>query len=91
MWSEGFRWLIEESSKFDNLDIYGFDDMNYADNIANYRDSTHYNTDMNKLQLDSIKNKTHILTPQNIESYLDIMQEKIKSYNIDFIEVLFKQ
>ena len=74
------KWLV--SQNLPNMKIYGFDDLPYADDIANYKDLTHYNVDMNSMQLDAIANGTHILTPQNIDSYLATMESKIKSYDI---------
>ena len=64
--------------------MYGFNNLSYTDtdDIANYRDFTHYNTDMNSLQLDAIKNKSHILTLENIDMYLNTMQQKIQNYDI---------
>ena len=75
-------WLLEQTKDLKNVTIYGFDTLDYADNIANYKDSTHYNIDMNSLQLDSIQNKKHILTPDNIESYFDIFEQKIQDYDL---------
>lgn len=74
------KWLV--SQNLPNMKIYGFDDLDYANDIANYKDLTHYNVDMNSMQLDAIANGTHILTPQNIDSYLATMESKIKSYDI---------
>lgn len=76
------NWLINESQNLSNMKIYGFDDLDYADNIANYKDLTHYNVDMNSMQLNAIANGTHILTLQNIDKYLATMESKIKSYDI---------
>lgn len=74
------KWLV--SQNLPNMKIYGFDDLDYADDIANYKDLPHYNIDMNSMQLDAIANGTHILTPQNIDSYLATMESKIKNYDI---------
>lgn len=74
------KWLV--SQNLPNMKIYGFDDLDYADDIANYKDLTHYNVDMNSMQLDAIASGTHILTPQNIDSYLATMESKIKNYDI---------
>lgn len=74
------KWLV--SQNLPNMKIYGFDDLDYADDIANYKDLTHYNVDMNSIQLDAIANGTHILTSQNIDSYLTTMESKIKNYDI---------
>ena len=77
------KWFIEETSQYPNVKIYGFDDLDYADNIVNYKDPSHYNIDMNSMQLDAIKNNTHILTPQNMDKYFEIMEEKIRNYDLE--------
>lgn len=76
------KWFIKETSQYPNVKIYGFDDLDYVDNIANYKDTSHYNIDMNSMQLDAIKNNTHILTPQNMDSYFNTMEEKIRNYDL---------
>ncbi len=76
------KWLVNEVANLENVKIYGFDDLPYADDIANYKDLTHYNVDMNSMQLDAIASGTHILTPQNIEDYLATMEAKIKAYDL---------
>ena len=75
-------YLAQEVANLDNAKIYGFDSLDYADNIANYIDHEHYYLDMNSMQLDAIANGTHILTPENIDEYLQTMENKIKSYDI---------
>lgn len=85
------HWIVLEASKYQNVKIYGFDDLDYADDIANYRDLTHYNIDMNEIQLMAIKNQTNILTKTNIEEYLENFENKIRKYNIDeFIKAVKK-
>ncbi|CAM4085776.1 hypothetical protein [Campylobacter armoricus] len=77
------KYIIQKSKTFENVKIYGFDDLDYADNIANYKDLNHYNIDMNSMQLDAIKNQTNILTPENMDEYFKIMVEKIKNYDLN--------
>ena len=77
------KWLIRETQNYPNVKIYGFDDLDYADNIANYKDPSHYNIDMNSMQLDAIANQTHILTTQNMEEYFKTMETRIKNYNLE--------
>ncbi|OCR13572.1 hypothetical protein BA919_08025 [Helicobacter pullorum] len=81
------KWFVQELEKYPNAKIYGFDTLDYADDIANYKDFTHYNVDMNSLHLDSIKQGKHILDSNNIDSYLKVMEGKIKNYDLKpFIE-----
>ena len=79
---EMFVWFVNEGAKYKNARIYGFDDTNYPDTFANYKDLQHYNVDMNSMQLDAIADGTHILTPQNIDEYLQTMENKIKAYDL---------
>lgn len=81
-WRVVMSYFIRESMKYPNVKVYGFDDLSYADNLGNYIDKTHYKTDLNSMQLDAIKNNTHLLTEKNIESYFDTMEQKIKDYDI---------
>lgn len=88
-WEKSLRYFIAQSSSYKNVKVYGFDDLDYADDIANYKDLPHYNKDLNSFQLDAIKNQTNILTPKNIDKYLKTMEQKIKSYDIKpFIKAL---
>ena len=84
-------YVVNESKKYPNIKIYGFDDLDYADNIANYNDLIHYNTNMNLMQLNAIKNNTNRLTPQNIDKYFQIMEEKIKVYDIKPLQEQIKK
>ena len=81
-WGIMLKWLVGECSKYENCKIYGFDDLPYADDIANYGDFVHPNVDMNSMQLDAIADGTHILTPKNIDEYLQTMENKIKAYDL---------
>ena len=76
------KWFVKESAKYKNVRIYGLDNLDYADNLDNYTDARHYYVDMNSMQLDAIANGTHILTPKNIDEYLQTMENKIKAYDL---------
>ena len=88
-WKKSLQYFIAQSSSYKNVKVYGFDDLDYADDIANYKDLSHYSKDLNSIQLDAIKNQTNILTTQNIDKYLKTMEQKIKSYDVEpFIKAL---
>lgn len=82
-WGAVLTWLIGELESYPNVKIYGFDTLDYADNIANYSDLIHYNIDMNSMQLDAIRDNTHRLTSENIEEYLKTMELKIQEYDVE--------
>lgn len=83
------RWFVKESTKYENIKVYGFDDLPYSDEIANYVDYTHYNVDMNSLFIKAIKTNSHLVNSENIDTYLAKMQEKIEKYDIlPFLNIL---
>lgn len=84
-------WLLQEIKDLDNVQIYAFDTFDYPDNIANYAgDTVHYNKDINSIQLDAIKNQTNILTLENVDSYFNIVENKIKNYDMNPFIQIFK-
>lgn len=84
-------WFVLELEKYPNAILYGFDDLDYADEIANYKDLTHYNIDMNSMQLDAIRENAHRLTSKNIEEYLKTMEAKIQEYEVEPLVKITKE
>lgn len=91
-WQQVIKWFVTIIAQYPNATLYGFDDMEYMDYINNYMDLTHYNVDMHKYFTQAIATQTHIVTPENIDAYLDTMEQKIRTYNLaPLIEILTKQ
>ena len=82
-------YLIKQ--KPSNVKIYGFDDMGFTDDIANYVDLGHYSKDINSKMLDWIAQKKGILTTQNFDEYWDKYEQKSKAFDLSkFLEELQK-
>lgn len=91
-WQQAVAWLVGEVENLPNATIYGFDDMpSYTADIANYMDPEHYNIDMNRIFIKAIKNGEHILTPQNINAYLQNMEEHVAGYDLTPLATIVKQ
>jgi hypothetical protein len=76
------KYLVEFSKKYENLRIHGFDNETFTADITNYGDPGHYCPKINEFMLDAIKNGKHILTPENIDDYLEQMEEGIKKFDL---------
>ncbi|ORU92529.1 MAG: hypothetical protein A6F70_03155 [Cycloclasticus sp. symbiont of Bathymodiolus heckerae] len=83
LYLETIRHLVVEGAKYKNLKVYSFDDMGYLDNLNNYRDMRHYNTDMNNVMLDSIKDKKRVIRVSNLEAFIEKIDKKNASYAFD--------
>ncbi len=77
------RHLVERSVEFDNLDLYGYEDQGFLDNISNYKDLGHYHWWVNEKMLKDIAEKNHVLTKQNVDSYL--YKARVKSLKFDLV------
>lgn len=83
------RYLLDQN--LPNLKVYGFDDMGFTDDIANYVDLGHYSKDINSKMLDWIAQKKGILTTQNFDEYWDKYEQKSKAFDLSkFLEELQK-
>ena len=76
------RYLVELSTKYENMKIYGWGDRAFLDDIANYKDTGHYHPSINVLMLKEIKDEKGLLTADNIDEYLTTFTKKALEYNL---------
>ncbi|MGJ0366215.1 hypothetical protein [Aliarcobacter cryaerophilus] len=76
------KYLVQQSVLYKNLEIYGYEDKEFLDDIANYKDLSHYHQWINSMMLQSFKNKTELLTIQNVDNYIKVAEDKAQNYNI---------
>ena len=79
---EVLRYLVQKSSEFKNLKIYAWGDTGYPDDIANYKDLTHYSHKFNSLMLSYIRDDIGLLTPENFEKYYAEFEQKSLEFDI---------
>ncbi|MEA2018886.1 MAG: hypothetical protein U9N59_10600 [Campylobacterota bacterium] len=89
------KYYVEKSSTYNNLKVYGFEDRNFLDKIENYKDTAHYHYSINAKMLKWISKENGLLTKDNIDEYLKIIENKALSFNIhklsDKINLLEKE
>jgi len=83
LYLETMRYLVVEGAKYKNLKVYSFDDMAYLDDLNNYRDMRHYNTDMNNAMLAAIKEQKGIISIDNVEPFIEMIDRKNAGYKLD--------
>lgn len=75
-------YLVNLTKDMPNIHIYGFEDLDFLDDIANYRDTTHYHPKFNSLFLDAIRAGQHELTPRTLKKYLEDCEQKAWDFDI---------
>lgn len=76
------RYLVERTKANKNIHIYGFEDQDFPDDMANYKDIYHYHQRFNSQFLDAIASGSHELTSENVEGYLQRCEQKAWDYDI---------
>lgn len=77
-----YEYLAQKTQSFENVEIYWFYDEDFVFNIRNYKDLTHYYYSINSLQLDAIRDGTHILNVSNCQQKFKNFTKKIKRFNL---------
>lgn len=96
VYMESLKYLVDASEENENLKVYAWGNDDFVDDIANYRDLTHYNEKINSWMLHAIQRDEGFLTRQNVDAYLKLFKQKALDYNSTTIlnrvhkEVTFK-
>lgn len=78
-----YAYIVEKTADLKNVKIYWFYEEDYVFDIANYKDTTHYHYSVNSLQLDAIKEGSHILTLKNMDKKFADFITRINDYDLE--------
>lgn len=79
---EVVRYFTKKAAELGNLEVYGYEDQSFLDNIAIYKDPNHYHWSVNKKMLNDIAKRKHLLTPTNLPFYLQQARSKALSFDL---------
>lgn len=79
------RRFAQAASELENVNVYGFEDHDFLDDIANYKDTKHYNQWVNDMMLESIKSGNNMISLGNVDEYLN--QARINALKFDIINL----
>lgn len=75
--------IIKASKKYKNLKYYYFQNMDFTSNWRDFSyDLKHYRPWVNKLEIEAIKNKTHILDTSNLYKTMAKFKQNILEYDV---------
>lgn len=79
---ERMRYVVSAIERYPNAKTYGFDHLEFTNDIANYKDPSHHHPRFNSAVLRWMKSNDHELTGHNIETYITTVSELAKNYDI---------
>lgn len=80
------RHLAEEAEQLPNLEVYGFEDAAFLDDLANYKDLGHYRAAIDSELLTDMAAGRHRLRGDNVEAYLQLATDKAAHYDLTAIK-----
>ena len=78
---EAYRHIVTASMFHKNLKIYGWGNLEYQNDIKNYRDLVHYGPDMNTMMLQYIHDDFGRLTLDNFDEYYEQYEENARAFD----------
>lgn len=77
------RYLAVLSARLPNLHVFGYEDQDFLDDIARYKDMDHFDPAINTLIAHSIGQGTNRLTAMNVERYISEAKRRAMEYRLD--------
>jgi len=74
------RLVVNECARHPNIHVFGFETEDFLDDIANYKDTSHYHQLFNSKMLHWMKNGEHELKPENLETYIQEITARAAAY-----------
>ena len=83
LYLERIRYAVEKVEGMPNGLVFGFDHLDFLDDLRNYKDSGHYHPRFNSEMLKWMHDRQHQLTKNNVVSYVQTISQRAKHYNLD--------
>ncbi|MGZ3411924.1 MAG: hypothetical protein ACXWJ6_04995 [Xanthobacteraceae bacterium] len=80
------RCTVDAVAGIPNVRVHAFDNEDWiTSDLRNYFDTSHiYNKGVFKYLLDEVRQRSHVLTPQNFGAYETRLRERVKNYVPEF-------
>lgn len=76
------RYLTTRSSTLHNLQVYAYGDFDFLDDLANYKDESHFHESINSWLLYAMNEHIGILTEERVEEYIVSITNKARNFNL---------
>jgi len=77
------RYLAGLSGRLPNLHVFGYEDQDFLDDIARYKDVDHFDPGINSLLTRSIGQGQNRLTVTNVERYITEARRRATAFQLD--------
>lgn len=79
------RSVIQDAEKYQNVKVFGFETEDFLDDIANYKDTSHYHQSINSKIMHWMKNGEHELKSSILEPYIQEITDRAAVYPLKHV------
>jgi hypothetical protein len=83
--------IVLDSEKYNNIELYWFNDDPFIDDIKNYKDLAHYSSEFNSMFLKNFSLNKSIIDLTNYKIYLQSLERRASKLDIRGLDLLIKQ
>lgn len=76
------KHLVAATTQLPNVEVYGFEDENFLDDLGNYKDLVHYRETFDSFILTAIARGEHRLTSANVDQYLSTLATRARAVDL---------
>lgn len=77
------EYLVKQTEKYPNLEVYAFANDDYTNDIANYKDEAHYHPDINRSMLTDIATGKDRLTSENVGTFIEKLSQRASAFDME--------
>jgi len=82
LYLERVQYAVEKLEGIPNGLVFGFDDLDFLDDLGNYKDTGHYHPRYNSAMLKWMYQRQYQLTKKNVDSYLEAISQRANGYDL---------
>ena len=76
------RHLAARAAELPNVELYGFEDQNFLDDMSHYKDLDHFDADINRLIATALGDGTQRITVANVDAYLEEARRRARAFDL---------
>jgi len=84
------EYVVKKTSAYSNVFVFGFDNMDFTVDLANYKDQSHYHPKINSKILQLMSQRNHVISEDSLEEYLITISELAANYDLKKISTEFE-
>lgn len=85
------KYLANQTEKYKNMKLYGFEKLDFIDDLKYYRDFRHFHYTINSAMLTWIRSENGLIDKNNVDTYLKNIDERLINYDVESLHQVIKK